>query len=326
MPRIVILTTGGTIASSIDPGSGAAVAAVNAEDLLASVPTLREFAEVEAHGFSLVNSWDMTPQMMASLGRELSRLADDDRPDGFIVTHGTDTMEETAFVLDLVLDLDVPVVLTGAMRAADATGPDGPRNLLAAARAITSGALDGAGVTIVMNDEVHAARYATKVHTTALGTFASLDTGPLGTVDERGVLLRWRPPRRPRLELVDPEPSVGLVKMTAGADERLLRHLADDHATGVVIEGSGSGNVPSAWQPVLKELVDRKVPVVLASRCPAGRVVPSYGGAGGGATLAEVGVIPAEDLSGPKARLALMLLLGGGADVEAVRRWFAALR
>lgn len=325
MPRIVIVTTGGTIASRVDPDTGATVAAVDAEDLLASVPQLADLADIDSHEFALVNSWDMTPSMMASLARDLVRIAGEGRPDGIVVTHGTDTMEETAFALDLVLDLDVPVVVTGAMRSADSPGTDGPRNLLAAVRAVTSGALEAVGVTVVMNEEIHAARHVTKLHTTALDTFGSPDTGPLGTVDDHGVLIRWRPPRRPGLELVDPEPAVSLVKMVAGLDDQPLRHLAEDGVRGVVLEGSGSGNVNSACQPAIRQLLGDGIPVVLASRCLAGRVVPSYGGDGGGATLVDLGVVTAGDLGGLKARLALMFLLGAGADIEATRTWFAGL-
>jgi L-asparaginase len=321
--RICIVTTGGTIASKVDPDTGAAVPAVAAEELLAEVPGLADLGEVEAVEFSLVNSWDMTPAAMADLARTIAGLAP--RADGFVVTHGTDTMEETAFVLDGLLDLDQPVVVTGAMRNASQAGSDGPRNLLAAATVAAADQARGLGGVVVMNDEVHAARHVTKLHTTALDTFGSPGVGPLGAVDDLGLLLWWRPGPRPPLPLVDPDPDVQLVKMVAGLDEVLLRAALDAGAGGVVLEGSGAGNVHAAVQPAVRALVDAGVPVVLASRCPGGRVVPAYGGDGGGATLAALGTIRAGDLNGPKARLALMFALGAGYDRAAIRDWFAGL-
>jgi L-asparaginase len=331
VPRVHIIATGGTIASRIDPQTGAATPAVSANELIDSVPELADVAEVGVTELALVSSWNITLPLMAEAARTIRRLAEgDDAPDGFVVTHGTDTMEETAFALEMLLDVDQPVVHTGAMRAAGTPGADGPRNLLAAVRVATSPPTRGIGSVLVMNEEIHAARYVTKTHTTATDTFASPGTGPVGRVDDDTIVLRWRPPSLPRAEFAereipDPDPSVQLLRAAAGVDETALRAAREGAAGGVVLEGSGAGNVPEAWQPVIGELVETGRPVVLASRCVAGRVVPAYGGRGGGATLRDLGVIGAQDLSGPKARLALAFLLGAGADADAARDWFAEL-
>ncbi|CAN5905682.1 asparaginase [soil metagenome] len=334
MRNVHIVGTGGTIASTTDPDTGAAVPALSAEDLREQVPGLDDLADIDVTEFAQVNSWDMTPALMVQLSTVVADLLDGDTH-GVVITHGTDTMEETAFVLELLLGARRrTVVLTGAMRNASQDGPDGPRNLLAAARVASSPACADLGSVVVLNGQIHAARYVTKTHTTALDTFRSPDTGPLGTVDDIGPLVRWRPALLPPIEVdrlrdVDEPavsmPDVHLVTMAAGHDDLLLRAALDAGSSGVVIEASGSGNVVAQWQSAVRALIDANVPVVLASRCGSGRVVPGYGGDGGGHTLVELGVVPAGDLPGPKARLALLLLLSGGADVAAVRRWFADL-
>jgi L-asparaginase len=265
--------------------------------------------------------------MMVELAGYLRRTAAEDPPDGVVITHGTDTLEETAFALELLTrDVPFPVVLTGAMLASDAAGADGPRNLLDAVRVAIDPAARDLGVSVVLGGEVHAARYATKTHTTALDTFASPDTGPVGRVDDGEVRIRWRPERVPAVALDDlpTDVEVDLIRMVSGLGPRQLRAARDGDVAGVVVEGSGSGNVHNEVVAELEALVDAEVPVVLASRCIAGRVTPTYGGRGGGAELVELGLISAGELSGPKARVALLLLRAGGADVAAVRRWFAA--
>ena len=327
MARVDIVTTGGTIASRRDPETETVRAAVDAEDLVAQVPPLADLAEVRGHPFRLINSWDVTPAMMVELAGYLRRTVADDPPDGVVITHGTDTLEETAFALELLTrDVPFPVVLTGAMLASDAAGADGPRNLLDAVRVATDPAARDLGVSVVLGGEVHAARYATKTHTTALDTFASPDIGPVGRVDDGEVRIRWRPERVPAVALDDlpTDVEVDLIRMVSGLGPRQLRAARDGDVAGVVVEGSGSGNVHNEVVAELEALVDAEVPVVLASRCIAGRVTPTYGGRGGGAELVELGLISAGELSGSKARVALLLLRAGGADVAAVRRWFAA--
>jgi L-asparaginase len=323
MPIVHMITTGGTIASRIDPSTGAALPVVRPDELVAQVPALADVAEVRVTDFSLVSSWHMTPSMVANLARTIQTVLAEPDVAGVVVTHGTDTMEETAFALDLLVEGPAPIVVTGAMRNSSLPGPDGPRNLLAAVRVAADSAARGLGVLVAMNDEVHAARYVTKTHTTALHAFTSRGMGPVGVIDDEGLWLRWRSVRLPRLPLVDPEPKVYLIKMAAGMDDLLLRAVLEAKGRGVVIEGSGAGHVYEGWEASISALVQVGVPVVLVSRTGGGRVVAAYGGPGGGQTLRRLGVVPGGDLSGPKARLALMFALGAGLDLDGIRAYFA---
>jgi L-asparaginase len=323
MPVVQIITTGGTIASRIDPATGAAFPVMRASELVAQIPELTRHAELRVYEFGLIPSWDMTPAIAARLARTIRSAFATDGVDGVVVTHGTDTMEESAFALDLLLDCKQPVVMTGAMRNPSQAGSDGPRNLLSAVRVAASANMRGLGVAVVMNDQVHAPRYVTKSHTTATDTMISPGVGPIGTVDDSGVWLRWRPARLPRMPLVEPELCVYLVRMAAGMDDLFLRALYRERARGVVIEGSGAGHMPGQWKNALAQLLESQTPVVLTSRCGRGRVVPIYSGDLGGVTLREMGVIPAGDLSGLKARIALMFALAAGWEPGQIRSYFA---
>ena len=184
MPVVQIITTGGTIASRIDPATGAAFPVMRATELVAQIPELSKHAQVGVDEFGLVPSWDMTPATVLRLARTITSTLAAGDVDGVVVTHGTDTMEESAFALDLLVDCKQPVVMTGAMRNASQAGSDGPRNLLSAVRVAASANMRGLGVAVVMNDQVHAPRYVTKSHTTATDTMISPGVGPIGTVDD----------------------------------------------------------------------------------------------------------------------------------------------
>jgi L-asparaginase len=211
------------------------------------------------------------------------------------------------------------------MRNASLPGADGPRNLLGAVRVATHPLARGLGTLVVMNDEVHSARHVTKTHSSALDTFASPSAGPVGRIDSLGLSVRWRPRRPPALPLAAPEPRVHLFACAAGADPLPLRAVLTAGARGVVIAGSGAGNVHRDWEAPIRAAVEGGLPVVLVTRCGTGRVLPEYGAPGGGRRLRDIGVVPGGDLSGRKARVALMLALGAGFDLAAVRAYFAAL-
>jgi L-asparaginase len=184
MPVVQIITTGGTIASRVDPATGAAFPMMHASELLNSLPELAKYAELRVKEFPLVPSFDMTPAMVARLARDIRGIFSSGEIDGVVVTHGTDTMEESAFALDLILDCPGPAIVTGAMRNASQPGSDGPRNLLSAVRAAASPMMRGIGVAVVMNDQVHAPRYVAKTHTTATDTMVSPPSVPDGQVKE----------------------------------------------------------------------------------------------------------------------------------------------
>ncbi len=324
MRAVQIITTGGTIGSRVDPKTGGAVPAVTATELVDMTPSLRQYAdEIRAADFGLLQSWNIGPDVMLRIAAMVREVLRDVDIAGVVVTHGTDTMEETGFALDLLIDSEKPVVITGAMRNASDPGFDGPRSLTSAVRVAMHEDSRGLGTLLVLNEEIHAVRYVTKTHTTALDTFASREVGRVGIIDDRGVWIRWRPDRSLHLAPAHAETNVHLVKMAAGASDLFLRACVEAKVAGVVLEGSGAGNVTNAWHDPIEQLLAAEVPVVLVSRCGSGRIVPVYGGPGGGKTLHDMGVIDGGWLSGPKARIALSLALGAGMSVDEIRAMFA---
>jgi L-asparaginase len=224
-------------------------------------------------------------------------------------------MEETVYLVDRLLDSDVPVVFTGAQRAADEPDTDGPRNLANAIRVAREQAARGRGATIAFAGEVHAAREARKVDTGALRAFDSPGYGPIGHVDGDRVRFRRRPDRSPALPRpVGPLPRVDLIRLHAGSDGTLLRASLAAGSGAVVLEGTGRGNANESVVPAVEAAVRDGVPVVVCSRCLSGRVEPVYG-RGGGKDLAEAGALFAGDLAGPKARVLLQLALAAGLEV-----------
>lgn len=235
---------------------------------------------------------------------------------GVVITQGTDTLEETAFLLDLLLDEAAPVVVTGAMRAPSQPGPDGPANLVAAIQTAACAEARDAGVLLVMGDEIHAARYVAKRHTHKPSAFASPLVGPIGWIAEGRARVALRP-ARPSPTFAWPATGLPEVVLLAGFPDdggRLVRALLADPPAGVVIQAMGAGHTPRALAPLLGELADR-IPVMLASRTGAGETLrQTYGFDGSEIDLARRGLIPAGNLDGPKARILLALLLADGAD------------
>lgn len=324
-PRIRVFTTGGTIASLPDPVTGAVRAAATGDDLLRLVPQLADVAAVDVESFAAVNGWNMTPAMMFDLARRVDAALADPTLAGAVITHGTDTVEETAFLLDLVGRSEQPVVFAVAMRNLAEPGTEGPRNLLDAVRVAADPASRGRGTSLVLNETVHAARYVTKTHTTRPDAFESPDFGPAAVITAAGVRFLHPPVARHPIPTDRIEPEVLLLKVAAGADDRPVRWAVEAGYRGLVIEGSGAGNVPAAVVPGIRAAIQAGLPVVLASRCPRGFLAPTYGSggaAGGGHDLMALGVIPADHLPGQKARIKLMVALGATSDGEELRRIF----
>lgn len=320
---VVVLSTGGTIMARADPETGKLVPAVSADELV-EMMAWPGAPELEVEDFTSVPSWDVHGDLALRLARRAREHAARDGVDGVVVPHGTDTMEETVYLVDLLLaDGAAPVVLTGAQRAASEPDADGPANLRAAIRVAMSAAARGRGAMICFAGEVHAAREVRKVHTSALGAFASPGYGPIGHVDGETVAFRRRPERRGALELrLDPEAldtRVDLLRLYAGADARFVRAAVQSGARAIVLEATGRGNANDAVVAGVREAVAAGVAVVVCSRAPAGRVEPAYG-RGGGADLADAGALFAGDLAGAKARILLEVALGAGIDPgEALR-------
>jgi L-asparaginase len=312
MAKVVVLGTGGTIASRAHGVRGHVAAATGAE-LLDGIAA-RGFAPpagvtVTVEQFCNVNSFLFDLELALRLAHRAAAVLVDADAAGVVVTHGTDTMEESAFLADLVVDSDKPVVFTGAQRPADARDSDGPRNLADAIRVAAAPEARGLGALVLFEQEIHAARDVTKLHTARVGTFYSGEHGKLGEVDGGQVIVHRRPLLRHHVDVEQVEPSVYLIKLVMGTDGRLLRHALETGARGIVLEAFGRGNANHAVVEVVREAGRRGVPVLVTSRCPQGRVEPVYGD-GGGKDLAAAGALFAGDLTGPKARVLLAALLG----------------
>lgn len=321
MARVHVITTGGTIAMRHDQAAGGAVPALRREDFLRQLGngvTAMEWEECRnlpsAH-FTLDTLW--------GLRMRVAELVRDDEVQGIVVTHGTDTMEETAYLLDLTVDTDTPMALTGAMRTASDEAYEGIANLSSAIRVAASVAARDLGALVVMNQEIHAARDVTKTHTQSLDTFKSLSHGPLGRVDADRVVMDRRVVRQ-HIPCSRLEQDVYLIKLTVGADDAFLRHLIDREAAGVVIEALGGGRVPPWWMPAIREAIQQGMAVVIASRCPSGRVYDGYGYEGAYKDLIEAGAVFAEGLNGQKARIKLMVALGTGRHREDIQALYSA--
>lgn len=307
-PSVVVVSTGGTIASRFDPLQGKVVAARSGEDLLEMVPRAKDIADIEVENFCNIGSYQLSPDIAFRLVRRIDEILD--RPDvmGVVVTHGTDTMEETCYLADLLVASEKPIVFTGAQRSSDDPDSDGPRNLLNAIRAAASPLARGLGAMICFNDELHAARDVTKVHTARVQTFQSYDHGMLGEIDGNQIVIYRKPTLRRMFQIPKLEERVDLILLVLGIDARYIDASIQSKAAGIVLEAFGRGNANTVIVDGVRRAVNNGIPVIVTSRCPAGRVAPIYGG-GGGKDLEEVGAIFAGDLSGVKARILLMVLL-----------------
>ncbi len=312
-PVVVLLATGGTIAMKIDPEKNAPVPAISGEDLMATVPAVAKYATVEVKNLSNVPSAYMDPVRWAALTKDVAAALARSEVAGVVVSHGTDTLEETAYWLDLTVDSDKPVVLIGAQRNASESDFDGPRNLTIAVRIAIDSQSRGKGVVLAMNGQINAARSVTKTHTASVETFKSGDFGFLGEVYDDRIVYSRSPVRRQHVELgAGLMPRVDIIATYGGVDGYLLKVAVDHGAKGIVVQGLGMGNVNSSVYAAVKDAIGRGVPVVITSRVPNGRVLPNYGFEGGGQTLVAAGAVMGDDLSPQKARILLMLLLSNG--------------
>jgi L-asparaginase len=312
-PVVVLIATGGTIAMKIDPVKHAPVPAISGEDLLATVPEAAKYANVEVKNPSNVPSDYMDPVRWMALTRDVNAALARPEVSGVIISHGTDTLEETAYWLDLTVDSEKPVVLIGAQRNASEPDFDGPRNLLNAVRIAIDPQSKGRGAMLAMNNQINAARDVTKTHTSSVETFKSGDFGFLGEVDFDRVVYWRSPSRRQHVPIkTDTMPYVEIVPMYGGADGYLVKAALEHGAKGLVVQGLGWGNVNVPMFAAIKDAIAKGVPVVITSRVPNGRVLPNYGFEGGGKTLVDAGAVMGDDLSAQKARILLMLLLQNG--------------
>ncbi len=312
LPRVHLLGTGGTIA-------GGREGSLSAKDLASLLPGLASVAEVSVEDFSNIGSSRMTPELQFQLAQRVRSLFQQ-QPDlsGIVITHGTDSLEETAFLLDLVVPAGKPVVFAAAQRPPRESDTDGPRNLANAIRIAAHPGMRGLGVLVTLNDEIHAAREVRKTHSIAVNAFVSPWIGPIGQVDSERVYLYHRPARRLTLDPLRVEPRVDLVTLYAGSDGNAIRHAADSGTRGLVVEVFGRGNVPPEAMDAVREVRAKGVVVAFSTRTGGGRVDLGEDAKG-------AGVLSAEDLDGLKARIVLVVALGAGADGETIASYYRRL-
>jgi L-asparaginase len=312
---VAILTTGGTIAMQHDAAAGGAVPTLGAADFTAALPA--DLPELRTEEIVNLPSSHFTLETLRTIRERVAALADDPDVAGIVVTHGTDTMEETAYLLDLTVPGETPIVLTGAMRTASDVGYEGYANLLAAVHVAAAPQARGLGAVVVLNDEIHGACRVTKMHTLSTATFQSPGWGAIGRVEGDAVIVERRPERQ-LLPWRGLEPNVPLLKLTVGVDTGLLEDALARGARGLVIEALGGGRVAPWWLPAIEQARRQGAPVVIASRCPSGRVWDGYGYPGAYRTLADLGCLFAEGLNGQKARIKLMVVLAAARDADEV--------
>lgn len=322
MKQVVIITTGGTIAMKRSPMVGGAVPTLKGEDFMALLP--RSGVDLAFEEFANLPSSHLTPVQALDLGRRVEAALSAPDVDGVVVTHGTDTLEETAYLLDLTINSPKPVVVTGAMRTATMLGYDGVTNLAAAIRVAATPEARGLGVLVVFNERIFAASEVQKVHSQQVDAFDAPGSGPLGRIEGERVSVRHRPQQRLYIPCSRLEELVDLIKICQGASERQLRHSIDDGVAGIVIESFGSGRVPPWWLPLVREALDQRTTVAVTTRCVAGPMYDEYGYVGAYHDLQRMGVLFAQNLSGVKARIKLMVALGAARKPAELRSWFTA--
>lgn len=309
MRRILVLHTGGTISMTADQSGAVAPSAHN--PLVAAGVQLPDDVELQVEEIFNLPSPHMTPERMLELAQRIRRAEETEDIDGVVVTHGTDTLEETAYFLDLTLDPQIPVVVTGAMRSSNEIGTDGLYNFQSAIRVAASHSARGKGCLVVMNDEIHTARFVTKTHTTNVATFRTPTFGPIGLVEKDGARFFQALIHQQVAPIDRVQSGVALIKSYAGMDGTIFDAIADN-LSGLVIEALGAGNMPPATLPALQRILDRGVPVVLVSRCFNGVAEDVYDYDGGGIQLKKMGISFCQGLNGQKARIKLIVGLAAG--------------
>ncbi|MFC4540930.1 asparaginase [Halosolutus amylolyticus] len=320
MPHVRVVSTGGTIASTSGGGERGKTPSESGDDLVEAVPELADYAAIDVDDVCQVSGFQMDFETAGRIVDAVERAAEEGA-DGVVVTHGTDTMAESAYYCALVAE-GVPVVFTGAQRPFDQLGTDGPTNLLAAVRAAGHDRFRAAGGSyLAFNDAVHAARRVVKSHTSKLETFQSPDAGPVAELTPNGFRFLREPGRDvdpiPGAR-IDPGVRVELVTNAMGVDGRQVERALEEGVDAIVVAGTGLGNATGDLGAALEDAIDAGVPVVLTSRCHAGAAAGLYGGPGGAKTLLEDGAIAGGDLPPWKARIRAALAVSTADDETTV--------
>ncbi|SEG03979.1 L-asparaginase [Caloramator fervidus] len=322
MKKVAIVFNGGTISMKIDPRIKAAVPTLSAQEILAMVTGIEGYAEIEPHTFSNLPGPHMTPEKMLELSKFIKNLLERDDIAGVVVTHGTDSLEETAYFLDLTINSEKPVIVTGAMRNSSELGYDGPHNLAASICTAISEDAKRRGVLVCFNNELFLASEVTKANSMSLNAFQSPNLGPIGIVDSNKVIFYRDVTKKQYIEIDKINAKVELIKTVTGMDSSYIDFCIEKGVDGLVIEGMGRGNVTPFMVEGIKRAIEKNIPVVVVSRCFQGRVLDSYGYPGGGKNLRDLGVIFGDNLPGQKARIKLIVALSKTRDLNEIRKIF----
>ncbi|MGD8189171.1 asparaginase [Brevibacillus ginsengisoli] len=321
MSKVLVINTGGTIAMSVDDAEEH-VKPLDDKALINILPHIERYADVTMMNWLNLPSPHITPALMNDLRVLIEEQVQTHQYDGVVITHGTDTLEETAYFLDVTLPISIPIVVTGAMRSSNELGADGPVNLISSVRTAIEPTSRNKGVLVVFNDEIHAARHVTKTHTSNVATFQSPQYGPIGTISKKTVHYHHAPLQREYYTVTHANGNVPLIKVVAGMDPAWISFLTTQPIDGVVIEAFGAGNIPPAIVPTFQELLSKKIPVVIVSRCYNGTVQDIYDYEGGGKRLKDMGMIFSNGLNGQKARLKLIVALQQTHDFDELQKYF----
>ncbi|HGX1404707.1 TPA: asparaginase [Staphylococcus aureus] len=320
MKHLLVIHTGGTISMSQDQSNKVVTNDTNPISMHQDV--INQYAQIDELNPFNVPSPHMTIQHVKQLKDIILEAVTNKYYDGFVITHGTDTLEETAFLLDLILGIEQPVVFTGAMRSSNEIGSDGLYNYISAIRVASDEKARHKGVMVVFNDEIHTARNVTKTHTSNTNTFQSPNHGPLGVLTKNRVQFHHMPYRQQALENVNDKLNVPLVKAYMGMPGDIFSFYSREGIDGMVIEALGQGNIPPSALEGIQQLVSLNIPIVLVSRSFNGIVSPTYAYDGGGYQLAQQGFIFSNGLNGPKARLKLLVALSNNLDKAEIKSYF----
>ncbi|HCY5873930.1 TPA: asparaginase [Staphylococcus aureus] len=320
MKHLLVIHTGGTISMSQDQSNKVVTNDINPISMHQDV--INQYAQIDELNPFNVPSPHMTIQHVKQLKDIILEAVSNKYYDGFVITHGTDTLEETAFLLDLILGIEQPVVITGAMRSSNEIGSDGLYNYISAIRVASDEKARHKGVMVVFNDEIHTARNVTKTHTSNTNTFQSPNHGPLGVLTKDRVQFHHMPYRQQALENVNDKLNVPLVKAYMGIPGDIFSFYSREGIDGMVIEALGQGNIPPSALDGIQQLVSLNIPIVLVSRSFNGIVSPTYAYDGGGYQLAQQGFIFSNGLNGPKARLKLLVALSNNLDKAEIKSYF----
>ncbi|WP_086039986.1 asparaginase [Staphylococcus aureus] len=320
MKHLLVIHTGGTISMSQDQSNKVVTNDINPISMHQDV--INQYAQIDELNPFNVPSPHMTIQHVKQLKDIILEAVTNKYYDGFVITHGTDTLEETSFLLDLILGIEQPVVITGAMRSSNEIGSDGLYNYISAIRVASDEKARHKGVMVVFNDEIHTARNVTKTHTSNTNTFQSPNHGPLGVLTKDRVQFHHMPYRQQALENVNDKLNVPLVKAYMGMPGDIFSFYSREGIDGMVIEALGQGNIPPSALEGIQQLVSLNIPIVLVSRSFNGIVSPTYAYDGGGYQLAQQGFIFSNGLNGPKARLKLLVALSNNLDKAEIKSYF----